>query len=661
MFALMRLGEGLLIAHACLIASFLVGSSAFPWPKQIVVTKPQAMLRLVSLSAIGFAIYGFAIFLLALAGLLSLPFLLAAFVVIVVAGSFLQGDPVTGAAYWTTRFRMFWSAWDLAGLLAYGVALLLAAPAILPNLGGDPISYHLAYAQEWARAGRLVVDPFLRFPFYASNFNLFFATFFVLHAEFFVNFLAWVTLVYIVLGVHASVRIALGVGFWQSLAAAALTLAVVLSPFSLRWMATAYIDLPTGAFAAVQLFCIQLALLERDRRWLIAAAIAAGFLVGMKGSFLVLLPLLGLVLILAGRALQLKRKDLAVVLAILVVCAAPWYARNVVLAGDPFPPLLNVMLYGRDGIITKDEWSNYQHDLRTEQTTEARVLTPFRAFMQPTSLDFREYGTTALILLLYVPLTVLLIGYLLRVRYEPIAWLAVLALTDYVAYWFSTTTLLRYALLFYPVLAVCVALVFAPLLKSAARYPRLSRFVWPLTALLALATLVPSSGSETFYRQNYNNYYRWLTAAYVGDDDYMRRFGQGYVEADYAARLLTRKGLRGRVYVFGLYHAYYFRRYGLVSMGDWSGPAGYFRVAQAVDAGQVLPFLKTLGADAVLIEPGQYPGGLEIPLERQLIAGGFCAFTVPTTHARLLVAYPRGCKNLLSAFGNRWPTFTSSS
>ena len=76
-------------------------------------------------------------------------------------------------------------------------------PAILPPIGGDPVSYHLAYAADWANAGRIYVDPFLRFPYYANNFLLFDSAFFILKLGDYCHFLTWLCGLLTCLGVLA--------------------------------------------------------------------------------------------------------------------------------------------------------------------------------------------------------------------------------------------------------------------------------------------------------------------------------------------------------------------------------------------------------------------------------------------------------------------------
>jgi len=661
MFALSRLAEGLVIAHIFLLVSFLVGSGVFSVPTARTQSAAHAMLRTVCTCAAGMAILGFVMFVLAVIGLFSAPFVISATAVLLLLGSVLGKRGISNSEYWSGRVRSLIESWDLPTLLVYGVMLVLAVPSVIPNLGGDPINYHLAFAGDLAHSAKLVVDPFLRFPFYANNYTLLFAALLSLHGAAFVNFLTWVAALLTGLGVYASVRTALDgnrIRLWPAVVSGALMLAVILSPTFLRWLNTAYLDVPIGTFALSPVLCMQLALLERDRRWLFVAAVIAAFFIGMKPSFLVLFPVFALAIFLTARGMQVPRKIAWLCLLLYLILSAPWYIRNLILAGDPVPPVVNIALYGTDGIVTKSEWNALQSDLATTRTGRALFILPFRAFVEPGSRDFREYGVNALMLLLYVPMLVLIVRLGLGARGDPILPISVVLLTAFVLYWFFTGTLLRYALLFFPLLAACLGFSAAAITINMPAYWR--SYLAPIIGLIAIASIIPSPGTKEFYRRIYHSGYKDLASAYTGDQAYLMHFGEGYAEEEYASSTLARAGIRGRVYGLGKSDPYFFQRHGFVSIGDWVGPAGYFRLAHAVDAGQAPRYLADLGVDAVLIDPPPPLRGLAVPLERQLTAHGFCAVQVPGTQSRLLLRYSRDCKSSRS-FAARSPALTRNS
>ena len=75
----------------------------------------------------------------------------------------------------------------------------------------------------------------------------------------------------------------------------------------------------------------------------------------MKASFLVLVPVFGdRPRVGDGRDRNARRGAVAGILAVLCAVSAPWYVRNLVLAGDPIAPTLNIALYGSDGLWKND-------------------------------------------------------------------------------------------------------------------------------------------------------------------------------------------------------------------------------------------------------------------------------------------------------------------
>lgn len=643
MFALVRVSEGLLIAHLVLAASFLVGSSVFPWCDRDDVRElapSQIMMRVIATCGFGMALFGFVAFALALVGL----FRPAVYFPVVFIGALvaaqLWGASSFSFKFWSSRWDLFARSWELSTLIVYLGLIALALPAVVLNIGGsDPVGYHLVYAYEWAKAGRLVVDPFLRLPFYASNFPLLFSVLMSVGAAGFVNFLSWSVVLLTALGVCSTAEVALydrAPQASRSLIAVALALSVLVSPAALRWMDTAYIDAAIGAFALISLLCVLIALSEKKGSWLVPAAASAGFLIGTKGSFLLLFPVFVVLLALAARRLRITARFFGLTLGVLLAAGSPWYVRNIVMAGDPVPPALNVALYGRDGLMTKGEWKADEADLGTPKSPSSIASLPFRAFVDPQNRDFREYGTTALMLLLYLPAVVLLILFARGKRAEDGLLVSSVFVSLLVAYWVLTSSLLRYSTLFYPALAVAIAYVAASFLSSFKRAA-------PVVAVLSVLAVLSSPGSGDFFHRDVIDRIRYLPASYVSDDDYLSRFSDGYKEASFVSAFMHDHGLGGRVYTLGLRSQYDFARDGEQAIGDWMGAAGYFRLYRAVDARAAVLYLDTLNVHAIVIAPTGGIRGMNVPLERQLLAGGFCPITMPGSADRFYVLSNRAC------------------
>lgn len=643
MFALMRAAEGLLIAHVCLALFFLLGSSIFPWcdrrrPAELLPS--ELMMRVVATCGLGAAVFGFVAFALAAVGALNPAAFFAAAVAVSVFAAMWFGASPLSISFWRARLDALGSCWDASSLLVYYLMIGLSLPAIVGNFGGsDPVAYHLVYAYEWQHTGRLVIDPFLRLPFYASNFVLLFSVLMSVGAAIFVNFLSWAMALLAALGVCSSVRTVLNgrvESRYAAIAAVALTAAVILSAAQLRWMDTAYIDTPIGAFALMSLVAVLLSLQDAEKgNWLAAAAAIGGFLIGMKGSFIALVPVYLIVLLVAARYTRLTRRTVLIVVALLMLCGSPWYVRNIIVAGDPTPPVLNIARYGTDGLMSKDEWAMNQRDLSTPKTPAAILTLPVRAFFHAQDRDFREYGVTALMLFLYVPVLIALAAFAFHKRLGAVALVSMIFLALLAAYWELTSSLLRYAALVYPVLAVAVAAAIAPLIPQR-------KLAGPLVALGALALMVPSPGASDFLHQNVMQL-RYLPASYPDDRSYMMRLSPDYAEVQFTTDLMKRYAIEGKVYTLGPRVDYNFLENGIASIGDWMGPGGYFRLYRAVDARQAADYLKQLNVTAVLVDPKKAVPALAVPLEQQLGEGGFCKIVIPDSADDLFLQSARLC------------------
>ncbi len=634
MFPFIRFAEGLCVAHFSLLASFLIGSVAIPWLKpRDTLTAAGWMMRIVCACGMGYALIGISAFMLAELGVFNPAYLIGTCVILFLAGAMLWKEYPWTRSFWAERFGILRACWTFPLFIVYCVMVAVAIPAVLPNVGGDPIHYHLAYAQDWVASGSLVIDPFLRYPFWVSNFVLLYAIVLAFHGAAFINFLTWSLGLLSALGICAIADDALGArarGISRFIPLL-VTLAVILPPMYMRWVDSAYMDVPSGAFAQIFFTCIYIACAPRRGAWLFGAAITGAFLIGMKPSYVLLVPIFILGIISAGRHLQISGKMTVYAIVLLVTLASPWYLRNLVLAGDPVAPVLNVALYGNDGFTSGVEWQRVQSDLsNTPKLPWSLFSVPYRAFVAPNNRTFREYGVSALLLYLYVMLAYMLLTFGRKQTLNYRANLCALILAYLTAYWLLTSSILRYSLLFYPLLAICAALCIAHVLEH---YPRAAI---ALTALSLLA-IVPSPGSKAWYTERAVVYYRHLSETYTSDDTYLRLNDNGYAEERATAEILRRRGIQGVVYTLGGDTDYFFRQDHLVNAGDWIGPGGYFRLYGAIDAGEGAQFVRGLGASAVLIDPQFALGGLDKPFEVQLLRAGFCGVPLPQSRYKLLL------------------------
>ncbi|HVA32806.1 MAG TPA: hypothetical protein VNG31_01585 [Candidatus Baltobacteraceae bacterium] len=630
MLALSHLVQGLVVTHLALLVFFSIGSAAFPWCdwESEFTNAPRLMTRVVITCALGLSIVGLGLFALGLLGWLTVAGICVMLALLFAAACAAWRSSPLRATFWQTRWRVLTHCWNWPLATIYVALIVIGSRAIIPDATGysDAIYYHLAYAQDWANAHRLYVDPFLFFPFYANNFVLLYAGWIVLGAGAVVQFMTWLTGLLMALMVYAAITDYAqrrSTPLWRNVIGLLAVASVISSAIFLDYAVLGYIDIPIGAMALFAIVAIGVALADRQPGWLVVSAVIAGFLVGMKASYIVLVPVFAIVLIWGAIVLGVRAKRIAAIVALLCVVAAPWYVRNLIEAGDPIPPTLNMMLYGHDGLWMNSEWDGIWSDMRTSKNPRALVTLPVRAFLNPTSGDFREYGASGLILFLYVPVLVAIAALIYRRRLDPYLAIVIFVLTMFTAYWFVTSSLLRYALLLYPLLAVCIGIFLLELIDWR---PRLA----PLALLLAVVTAMPnfwdSKNIKEFTRNDVLGDLH-IVLHYPGDTKYLEENDDGFVDAQVAMAWMKSHGYAGKVYVISdNAFDYYFRRAGVTSVGTWVGPAGYFRLLQAIDAGEAPEFLGMLGTHAVLYSPQlMIDKNLEHLLARQLAAAGYRA------------------------------------
>jgi hypothetical protein len=642
MFAYTRLVEGLLVAHLLLALAYLLGSNATAWERREPASPADAMIRLVCTCALGFAFLGFGAFLIALVGLFVPVAAGAMILVIFAAGCALARRSPFERSYWEERLQAIFAACDVPHVVVYFAMLIVAFPAVnLANAGSDALAFHWAYAIDFVRAGSLVVDPFLREPFYAQNDLMLVALVMLFGGGVLLQFVMWSLGLLTAFGICAGVRDALGRGFWSAAIGVLLALATTYSPFYLRWMDSGFLDVALGLFALGSILALRRALRDGgpDWRWLVVAAVLAAFLIGSKTSLLPFVFVFGVAFAAAARRLKCTRLQVGTILAALVVLSAPWYARNLALAGDPIAPWINLKVHGTDGLVTASEWQLIADDLNTDKRPVSLLTAPFRLFMTPDTAPFREFAVNALILLLFVPsLALFFLVVVLHRKVSPTVSFPIILLTTMIGYWLFSSTIARYALLFYPTLALCCGLA-----ASAIRVP-MSRLGPVVAAVCALALIIsPTAEAANFYSTFFINGVQNPPQYYTADAPSLARFVDGYVEERFVTTAMHRLGVRGRLYLLGTPLAYYYRLDGVESIGDWVGPAGAYRLYRALASGQTVEFFDQLGVNAVVLDPQRAQGGLAVPIGRRLVAGGFCAIPIPASRMSFYVRSAHGC------------------
>lgn len=634
MLALEHYVAGMLIAHAFGAYFFICGTLL--WTPRLFgppVSDRAATLHIVTATAAGVAITGFVTFIVGLLHLLY-PATAAAGIIGLGTAFWTLGDSPLRAAFWRSRLAVFRAAFSPASLALYLVAVVLGIPAVIPESTFDALTFHLVYAVDWASAHALVVDPWVRFPYYAQNWILIDSWVYELHLASYIDFVAgWLPCVMTILGVYGAVRalaphVGVAAGAVEELAAVLAAAAVTLSPIFLRWIDDGMVDVALGLFFLLSATSTVMAVATRQRLWLAYTLVCFPYFVGMKASFIVLIPFAVFGVFIAARAASLRPRVIMTLSAVALVLCLPWYAKNVVQAGDPIAPYLHLALHQPDSTWTQADLAALLPDLAVDRSPGALLALPLSVLEQPQASNFREFGSNLLSALMFLPGIVLVYWLLRRIPAERRVWLPLALLTFAgVVYWLASVPLGRYSLVYLPLSAVVAGLLALALAGA-------SRVRAAVGLVLLAAAAAPTPVSASWMQQFFNTEIVGIAQTVPSQGAYLMHGVSGYPEFQIIVdRLRAAHLTRPRVYVFGDYEsplAYYFKLDGITKIGDWFGPGRYADLGAAVRADDAVRHLAALGIDAVLIRRDFRPAAdMLVPLERQLRAAGYSQAATP--------------------------------
>lgn len=608
----------------CFITGTLVRVGS-PAPDRNVAprTARHHMGELVITSATGIAITGFVLLLLGFLGLLNIFALMFWLAVEILLFKLIKHENVFGTPFWKSRLQTIKRAWSLPTLIIYLVFLVLSVPAILPPTLWDSIMYHLAYAVDWAHAGRIYGDEFLRYPYYANNFVLIYALMFVLKVGQLCHFATWLCGLLSGLGIYVLVANdeagPANAGRWLRTILAVrdtlLPLTLAFSPVFLNYLNVGYVDVPIGLFVLIPVLCTFLILKGDSRNYEIDLVLAAAFCAGMKITLFLCLPLFALSLIVVLRRQQRRVSQMVALFALLLVLSAPWYLRNFIVVGDPVHPILNLMVKGSDRLFTKGDQLNQTIDLPTLKDAAPLWLLPINLFTSTKSNTFREHGTNFSVLLLYLPLATLLLLVFRRFRRRVGVRLVYLNLV--VIYllinWLSISVAARYFLHLFPVylgyVGICFNLAFNYAQTLAAKQRALSLTLQGSLLILLLALPYPSPTANGYYRFQYERNYLDLSQRLTDKDLFFRQNLTGYLSTQaIIENMYANGGEQQRVLAVGCENlSFYFRERNIVNVGDWFGPGRYSDLMNAVDSSTLADYLSRFNIGAVMVNVARSP------------------------------------------------------
>ncbi|OGW38796.1 MAG: hypothetical protein A2Y97_01445 [Nitrospirae bacterium RBG_13_39_12] len=221
---------------------------------------------------------------------------------------------------------------------------------LYPPTEWDEISYHLPYAKHYVENNGLSVNPFLRYPLYAHNFDLLYA----LSLLFYDDILAHL--------IHAAAALLTALGIYNlgSLTSDKKTGAIAAfiflsSPLVAHLMKTSYIDLGLTLFIFLGFYCISLWSITKQEYWLYLSGFATGIAIGSKYNGFLYFPMFAIWIAFQSRKFSSVMRFLVPVF----IFGSPWYIRNFIISGDPISPfggeIFGHWLWNKEDLIGQSE------------------------------------------------------------------------------------------------------------------------------------------------------------------------------------------------------------------------------------------------------------------------------------------------------------------
>jgi hypothetical protein len=470
----------------------------------------------------------------------------------------------------------------LLPLLIY-VCGLLMYPLRPPSVN-DELSYHLPYAKFFLQNEGLSVNEYLRYPFNALNFQLFYSLSLAVSDAFLAHIFHGGCALLIALGIFGICRSFYG--FWV----AYLAVAIFFSSRIVRLqMNTAYVDLGLTLFVFSSICALMLWKRTGEKRWMILSAFFLGISLGSKYTAMVFAVPLGLWVLLQSRNFGMLIKYGLISAGI----GLPWYIWNYYISGNPVHP------------FASDLFGYY---LWTAEDLSRQIAEMSRHGIQKTFLNFlslpyyatftNSFGSKMSILSWPFFITPFLFPYLDRSLREPllITWF-------YIVFWFfSVAQILRYLLPVFPMISIISSLVIVLIsLKIINVIPKKflnCKYVKTIGGFI-LFTLMMILACKTSYKEILKAQKRPFDKK--GIAIYLSKINDGYELMRFADAYPQLKGQP--IYQLGFSDAIYFFN-GKV-MGDWWGPAKY-DMMRPMTPENVESKLKQLGAKAIIINDKRF-------------------------------------------------------
>ncbi len=467
--------------------------------------------------------------------------------------------------------------------LVVAVLLVLSIGALLPPYRWDETGYHLAYADQWVQAGGLTVNPTMRYPLYTFGWQVVQGAGLMIRSESLVHLMTWLCAL---LGALAVLRIARRLGVGTPVATVA-ALAFALTPLVQRYAVLGMADVPLMAFLTIPV----LGFLAADEQaaagaWrTIPAALSASLFVGMKVTGMLFVPLF----LLLG-AIRFRGASRTAFAAVFCLVGVLWYARNLVLVGDPAPPLVSQAL-GRPTI----GWSASDLELQAadlsrgiERSVGAIATLPLRMLRSTAEGPLRDWPALGYILVF--PFSLLLAPWLRRRgQLVPlvVAWYAVVV-------WIGTSYLIRYAV-FLPLAAALSAVVVQRAMDALARRFRIPVAGWAAAGAGVILLIGPTPAAASYTKSSLSQ--RVPVTAAERESFLLRQMP----EARAIGVVRETVPPPARLYTTDSHLRYHYQRAGYDVVGDDFHDARFRDLRAAALAGTTGDFLRALEVDYLVL------------------------------------------------------------
>lgn len=476
-------------------------------------------------------------------------------------------------------------------LVVYGTGLLLGA--LRPPFAWDELSYHLPYARDYAEAGGLTLNEFLRYPLHSHNFNLLFSLALTVSDERLAHLFHGGAGLLTALGLFGTAHRFLGVGG---------AVIAVLALFSFdgfrHIIPTAHVDLGLSLFVTLGAVSLLHWHDTGRRSWLYVAALATGMAMGTKYIGALFAPLFGLWVVIRSRSL---RETLAFTLVV-TLFGVWWYVRSYAIAGNPVHPFAGD-LFGYFLWDARDLAA--QHDDLASYIAGTGLLAPFRAAV---TLAFGERPELSALALPFFAAPLLY-----RRFHRALRALLAVVLSYYLVWsWFLGPP--RYLMPIMPAMALFSAAVLTTGFGALAALPKIR----PLAGLFAprrhkllpvlVALLLIVAAQQAYDLMAKIPTWPWSRAAEV---DFMTRRYPGYALMRAANESPELDG--APLYLMGFGNLMYWYRGQVI--GDYFGIARYRQVIaedpvtgeRAPDPKKLMALAERFGIHGVLVESAAFP------------------------------------------------------